>query len=342
MRYISYVILIAVLVLLAYKSMSNDHDKGIESYTGFNTPLFYDQLKKNNLTLGDNNTVQKCDTHGHCESTSYSRHFNTVSSVKLAKNKIETSTLLDKSGIPIPKFEMVSIREPAKKVVKKIAQKKIKFPIVLKPIKGTFGIDVIANIENNFELHEALTKLKTKPYLYMMCEEFIPGDVYRIFVFNNQVIDIIKREQPFVLGDGVSTVDSLIKNKNREQIKKGLFPTENVAYPYIKKQGYDRNDAIGNYHKVYISNVINAHNGARISRIDTQNIPSKNIDLFLKVGEVMDIKCYGLDYISQDINQPYDKGRNVILEVNGTPDTELHVTDGNGKKFFDKIVKRIF
>ena len=56
----------------------------------------------------------------------------------------------------------------------------------------------------------------------------------------------------------------------------------------------------------------------------------------------MGIKCYGLDYISKDINQPYDQGRNVILEVNGTPDTELHVTDGNGQKFFDKIVKRIF
>jgi cyanophycin synthetase len=237
---------------------------------------------------------------------------------------------------------MVSIREPAKNIMKKIAEKKITFPIVLKPIKGTFGIDVVANIENNFELHEALVKLKTKPYFYMMCEEFVPGDVYRVFVFNGQVIDIIKREQPFIIGDGSLSVDDLIKGKNKEQVRKGLFPTENIAYPYIKKQGYGQNDVVGNYHKVYTSNVINAHNGARIARMNTSNIPSKNIDLFIKVGEVMGIKCYGLDYISKDINQPYDQGHNVILEVNGTPDTELHVTDGNGQKFFDKIVKRIF
>ncbi len=340
MRY-EYVILIAVLLFVVYNFILKDQDQ-VENYTGFNTPLFYDQLKKHNLTLGDNNTVQKCDKQGHCESTSYRRHFNTLSSVRLAKNKIETSTLLDKAGIPIPKFEMVSIREPAGAIVKKLSKRKMSFPIVLKPIKGTFGIDVIANIENNVELQGALDHLKTKPYFFMMCEEFIPGDVYRVFVFNGQVIDIIKREKPYITGDGLKTVKQLIKDKNKQQVKEGLFPTENIAYPYIKKQGYDENDVVGNYHKVYTSNVINAHNGARISRIDTSNIPSKNIDLFVKIGEVMGIKCYGLDYISKDINQRYDLGRNVILEVNGTPDTELHVTDGNGQKFFDKIVKRIF
>ena len=97
------------------------------------------------------------------------------------------------------------------------------------------------------------------------------------------------------------------------------------------------------HNKVYITNVINMHNGAILERINISSIPHKNMELFINVGKVLDINCYGLDYISKDITIPYMEGKDVILEVNGTPDTEIHTKiDNYGNNFFEKIVKNIF
>ena len=85
------------------------------------------------------------------------------------------------------------------------------------------------------------------------------------------------------------------------------------------------------------------HNGAVLERIKISSIPIKNLDLFLKVGQILDINCYGLDYISNDISKEFIPNKDVILEVNGTPDTEIHTKiDNHGDMFFNDIVKNIF
>jgi D-alanine-D-alanine ligase-like ATP-grasp enzyme len=55
----------------------------------------------------------------------------------------------------------------------------------------------------------------------------------------------------------------------------------------------------------------------------------------------MNITCSGLDFLSDDITIEYDKNNGKILEVNGTPDTEIHekIKDYN---FFEKLVNSIF
>ena len=115
----------------------------------------------------------------------------------------------------------------------------------------------------------------------------------------------------------------------------------NISEIVIKKQGYKINSIPNLNEKIYISNVINMHNGARISRIPISSVPQKNIDLFLKVNKVMDITCSGLDFLSDDITIEYDINNGRILEVNGTPDTEIHqkIKDYN---FFEKLVNSIF
>ena len=85
------------------------------------------------------------------------------------------------------------------------------------------------------------------------------------------------------------------------------------------------------------------HNGAPIQRIDISKVPQINQKLFIDVGKSLKINCYGLDYISKDISQPFNEDKNVILEVNGTPDTEIHSKlDNYGSTFFENIVNQIF
>ena len=118
-----------------------------------------------------------------------------------------------------------------------------------------------------------------------MMEEYIEGDVYRIFVFKNKIIDIVKREKPFVIGDGNCNLKKLIENKNEKLIQKGLFPTNNLSSKYLAIQGVNMNSIIPTNKKIYISQVINMHNGAPIQRIDISKVPQINQKLFIEVEE---------------------------------------------------------
>ena len=123
----------------------------------------------------------------------------------------------------------------------------------------------------------------------MMVEEYIQGHVYRVFIFNNKVIDVVQRERPFVIGNGNESLSNLINQRNQKLVQDKLFPTKNISSNLIKKQGYTMNSIISNNQIVYISDVINMHNGAILKRIDIQSIPRNNIDLFVNVAKILKI-----------------------------------------------------
>ena len=331
------IIVIFLIIFFCFYLLNNILKKKInENYQGFFTQDFYDEIDKKNYTIDKDKRIIIYND----KIISYNKHFNSDISIINAKDKFITSNLLSKNNIPIPPYLKIDLSSNVENIQKKIKNANIKYPVVIKPINGTFGIDVITDIETKKELIYTINLLKTK-YKDAMLEQQISGDCYRIFVFNNNIIDVIKREKPYVIGDNNNTIKQLIDLRNIEQKKMDLMEVKNISEIYIRKQGYNMNSIPSSGEKVYICNVINMHNGARISRIPLEKIPQKNIDLFLKVNKVMDIKCSGLDFLSDDITIEYDINNGKILEVNGTPDTEIHQKIKN-YNFFEKIVDLMF
>ena len=254
-----YIIILILTLLIIFISLNNIlKNFTVENYTGLSTNLFLDEMRNNGYIIDvENNTVKYCKKNdNNCITKSYKKHFNNIEAIKLVKDKFKTSSLLIKNGIPVPKFAKINVDNNVKNIINIMNNTEIYFPIVLKPINGTFGIDVITNIDNEKELNESIDSLKKK-YKELMLEEQISGDCYRIFVFNNKVIDIIKREKPYVIGDGIHTVNELIEERNKEQEKMLLFQTKNVSNLFIIKQGYTLDTILEDKVKVYISNVIN-------------------------------------------------------------------------------------
>jgi cyanophycin synthetase len=334
-----FIIITFIIIIFIFYLVNNILKKSIfENYQGFITDSFFEELNKKNYEIDyDNRTITY-----NGNTISYNKHFNTNEAIVNAKNKFITSTILSENNIPIPKYMKIDFTKPInlEEIQLLIKDKGIKYPVVLKPTNGTFGIDVFTDIDTKEELKSTLNFLKDK-YKDVILEEQIKGDCYRIFVFNNQVIDIIKREKPYIIGDGKHTIKELIEIRNEEQLKMDLLPIKNISEIVVKKQGYSLEDIPEYNEKIFISNVINMHNGARISRIPLDAVPKKNIDLFIKVNKAMKINCSGLDYLSEDITIDYALNNSKILEVNGTPDTEIHrkLTDLN---FFEKVVDSIF
>lgn len=340
-----YIIILILILLIIFISLNNILTNFVlEKYTGLSTNDLVIEMKNNGYIIDEQNKTVKYCNNNECITKSYKKHFNTIDAIKLVKDKYSTSSILTKNGIPVPTFTKINTKDNIKNILNLMNKTSIYFPVVLKPINGTFGIDVITNIDNEEELIESIDSLKNK-YQELMLETQVSGDCYRIFVFNNKVIDVVKREKPYVIGDGIHTVSELIEERNKEQEKMGLFQTKNVSNLFIIKQGYTLETILDDKVKVYISNVINMHNGARISRIDIDTIPQKNIDMFINTNKFLKISCSGIDYLSDDITIEYDKNNGKILEVNGTPDTEIHTKidyNKNEDGFFKRIVNNIF
>lgn len=362
--FIILIFILFILLLLWYKKINKinntEHYKGLSKVNEFEKMLEkkYTKVNTNEKIVTQCTINSKINDVGeeveeeNCASKSYKYHFNTPDAVKLVKDKIETSSLLQKAGIPVPKFFKFTFTNNMDNIMaletlkEQMSKNKIDYPIVLKQIYGTFGIDVFTHIDNDNKANEILKKLREKGYNEIMCEEQIEGHCYRIFVFNNHIIDVIERTAPYIIGDGINNIQSLINMRNKVQLEKRLFKTTNISESYIKEQGYNMNSILPKNKNLIISTVINMHNGANITRIPIDKLPKKNIDIFLKTNQVLGITTSGIDFLSKDITVPYNKNNGRILEVNGTPDTEIHTivsTQSNDTfNIYDKISDYVF
>jgi len=224
-------------------------------------------LNKNGIDINiDEFTIQKCDDNNNCYVKKYNtRYFNSLEAHSFAKNKNISNKIFMENNIPVPSHQIID-RDNKGLFINNID---IKFPCVLKPIDGMQGTDVNTFIKNIKQFNKILIDLLSK-YDKIMYEEQVYGDNYRIFVFNNKVMDVIKREQPFVIGNGKDTIEKLIEDKNIKQKLNHLYPTTNISWDYIKDNGYLSDNILENGKKIFITNTINFHNGANPIRINLE------------------------------------------------------------------------
>ena len=117
-------------------------------------------------------------------------HSGVISSYN-AMNKIISKEIFLKSKIKTPKFFSIKKKEfHVKKINKQIINKKIKFPIVVKPINegSSLGVEVCDNKEPLIRE----TKKLFKKYDQLMFEEYMGGQEIQVAVINGKSLGAIE------------------------------------------------------------------------------------------------------------------------------------------------------
>jgi glutathione synthase/RimK-type ligase-like ATP-grasp enzyme len=324
MSYLINNIIIIVLVYLILYIINNILNK--KEHMSMQNTRLNKVLTENGFEIDANNfIIKKCENDNCLTKKYHSLHFNNLNSHLTAKNKPLSNKIFAENNIPVPKHWIIN-KENKNYYMNEF---KLTFPCVLKPVDGMQGTDVNTFIKNKDQFIRILNTLLNK-YDEIMLENQVYGDNYRIFVFNNQVIDVIKREQPFVIGNNIDNIEKLIENKNNMQKEKNLYPTKNIDWDYILEQGYNKNDIPKNNKKIFITNTINFHNGANPVRMDLNKIPIENINIFVKAHKLIKLECSGIDYMSTNIYIPYYENDGHIIEINDMVDTKIHIDADNG------------
>lgn len=281
-------------------------------------------------------------------------NLNTSHSIKLTNNKYECSNVLRKNNIAVPNYQVFNKIQNEKDIDNIIKKIKINYPLVVKPVCGTKGINVHLNIKNDIQLKKVLKKFINFSNKLVRCdeiiiEEYFEGECYRIICYNDEIIDIIKKEMPYIKGDGISTLGELIEKYNKYR-NENSYNNMNVNWEVMNNYNVDSNTVLPIGFRLSI--VQNCGCGvANYLQIDPNDFHPSYINMFKNVNKALGLTLSGIDVLIKDIKKP---NQAIINEVNSTPSMKSHYYRDSlnslekfGERKRDpevgiKLIKRIF
>lgn len=236
--------------------------------------------------------------------------------VELGMDKARANHVLNKNGIQAAEGKGFDPTAPEEELT--AYANKLGYPVVLKPIEGSFGRGVHLNINNDEELIEIAQKLRSdKKTEDILIERQYIGTDHRIYVVGDEVVGAIERIPANVTGDGKSTVLELIEQKNNQRKRNPrlvtcLIEVEAELKAFIEKQGVKLATVLAEDQKLFLTDKSNISIGGD-SRDVLDDLNDTVKDAVIKAFKAIpDFDHGAIDVIVSDQGEP------TILEFNPT------------------------
>lgn len=248
----------------------------------------------------------------------------------IAQDKELTRTLLRSIGIPTPEGRGVENAEDAWEAAEDIG-----LPVVVKPQYGNHGRGVATNLQTRDQVIAAYTAAREEGRSIVV-ERHAPGDDYRMLVVGGKLVAAARREPAHVIGDGQSTVQKLIDKVNEDPRRSdghstslSLIKIDAVALGVLLDQGMtpDTIPPVGK--KVLIRRNANLSTGGTAADVTDQVHPDVARHA-IEAARIVGLDIAGVDMVAQDISQPLQGQRGVIVEVNAGPGLRMHIEPSSG------------
>jgi cyanophycin synthetase len=158
--------------------------------------------------------------------------------------------------------------------------------------------------------------------------------VYRATVIGGKVVGVLRREPPHVIGDGTYTVKELIEQENKNPLRHGsIFHTLVVgpeAHTELKRQQLTLDSIPSAGQMVSLNQKVSRGEGASNSDVTDETHPD-NIQLFEKIGQVLEDPLVGIDFIIPDMTNSWQEQDCGVIECNAMPFIDLHHYPLTGK-----------
>ena len=199
---------------------------------------------------------------------------------------------------------------------------------MVKPAFGTgAGQGVTTHICSENELAWACARA-LKHDRRLLIERQIAGENYRLLFCRGDLLDVVRRDPPHLIGDGRSTVRKLIQNENRRRVEswenaQSLLQIDQDAVQTLRHQGYRLKSVPGDGERFQVKTVIN-DNAAHENVSVTDEMGISVIDSCRQAASLLGVQLAGVDIITPDPTVSLVESKGVILEVNTTPGLYIH------------------
>jgi cyanophycin synthetase len=256
-----------------------------------------------------------------------------------------TYRLLGEEGLPVPRHAKFAFSEIGRAVdfVGRADR-----DCVVKPASGTGGgRGVTTGIRTTFQLARAAAAAA----VYgedLLVEEQVPGDNYRLLYLDGALLDAFVRRPPGVVGDGRSTLGTLIRRHNEERLRHGdgqsqvLLTVDLDVRRTLARQGLSLRSVVPRGQRVVVKTVVNENCGSDNASAAHLLCPSV-VEDGARAVRALGVRLAGVDVITPDPAAPLAEAGGVVLEVNAPPNYYYHYRKAGGAcPVAVHVLKRLF
>ncbi|MDB4939761.1 MAG: Cyanophycin synthase [Candidatus Doudnabacteria bacterium] len=205
--------------------------------------------------------------------------------------------------------------------------KKVNGSVITKPNVGSRSRHTTIHISNPEMLKKAF-KIAKKLSPWVIVEQELKGTVYRVTLIGGELAAVMRRDPPFVIGDGISNLKELVLKENQNPKRHGPhfheIPIDNFTDEEIARQGLTWNTIPENGKMIIVRNNIGRSSGGSNSDI-TDKVHPENKKLFEKIAKVVGDPIIGMDFIIEDMNKSWTEQYPCgAIELNSVPFLDLH------------------
>jgi cyanophycin synthetase len=264
-------------------------------------------------------------------STDFNFSFESLTAYWLCGNKHLTSALLRERGIPVPDFAVYRAKDLASAFS---AFPRLRYPVVVKPCFGAGGQGITVGVTTLPEFRRACYRaaLTADP---IIVERMVAARHWRVTLFDGELVFACERLPAFVVGDGQSSIETLVSRRNKAIAERDGLPT---AYPIhidedtraaLREQDMTSESVPAAGQRVVLKRICNAGVGGLTVDISA-SLHDDYLDLARKAAATMGARLAGVDIIGPDATRPINNGGVFVNEVNTTPDLLLNHFDVSG------------
>lgn len=244
-------------------------------------------------------------------------NWNTRLSQRVAQHKDISSRILAAYGVNSTENQVFSVDEPGRAWL----WAESLGSLVIKPADGIMGRNVHVGVTTREEFLDAFYDVAAFARGRVLVEKYYDGVEHRCFIVNGRFVAATLRRPASVVGDGTSTVEQLVMEKNllREPIHNPLT-LDSVARRLLSEQGLTSGSVPLAGLRVFLRRASNLHQGG--DAIDaTDSLPRSAIAVVESVARAIPgARSFGVDLLVPD----NDGSASRVLELNTDPMVSMH------------------
>lgn len=229
----------------------------------------------------------------------------------IVKDKVLTADLLERRGVATPKTFVVESAEEALNVASSMDG-----PIVVKPRNGVKSRGVSTGLVEEGEIREAFSRAR-QVSAEVIAQQHVEGvEELRVMAGPDTAVAVNGRLLPHVIGDGGSTIEQLISDKNLQRtlnpsLWRRPIPVDPLTLRHLRRQGMDLEFTPGAGQKVVVRDIA----GLSVGGDTFQNLKGTDQQLKATASEAISaipgLGWGGVDLLIEKVtNTPY------VLEIN--------------------------
>ena len=250
----------------------------------------------------------------------------------VAGNKPLTYRLLSADGLPTPPHTEFTLRSLGRAVE---FFESGRVTCVVKPARDTgAGHGVTTGITDRRSLARAAT-LAASYGESLLIEQQVRGENFRLLYLDGTLLDAVVRRSPTVIGDGQSTVRTLVRQANESRLARGAAGAQ-----FLLTFDLDMNRTLA-AQKLSLRSVPEAGRRVTLKTVVNENGGSDNLTAThvlcdsvvadgARAAAAIGSRLAGVDIISPDPTVPLAEAGGVISEVNTTPGLYYHYHKADG------------